>query len=395
MGSKTINKMDMAIYCLYIALFKPYFLPETIRTLLKIVLVSIVMIYLFNHMKVKELKNESVVFCAYVSILGVILYVLQMANIKAALDGILYGICFFEVFALIKYCCNRGKSSRLLKCLLNITFVYCLLSIVSVAIYGIENNSNDALYFFGSKFSSSYFFIFYLALFYSLYYEKIKKNLLWKAVFVSLILISVIFSAYVICATALVSTFVFVVFLFLPEKLKRFLTSPRIATVFLLLSAIIVPFLGVLLNLPFVENFVVNVLHKTSNLTNRLNLYNIYLFPVIKEKLWFGHGYSNDALELASGVMWNSKLTYYANAQNGLLDFVVKFGVVGVTIFLILFYKCFQKTKKTRKVVGIQTLIYALILASIVEVTINWIFIIGIALVCWLENDNLVTPKNV
>lgn len=59
MGSKTINKMDMAIYCLYIALFKPYFLPETIRTLLKIVLVSIVMIYLFNHMKVKELKKMS------------------------------------------------------------------------------------------------------------------------------------------------------------------------------------------------------------------------------------------------------------------------------------------------------------------------------------------------
>lgn len=63
--------------------------------------------------------------------------------------------------------------------------------------------------------------------------------------------------------------------------------------------------------------------------------------------------------------------------------------------FLILFYKCFQKAKKTRKVVGIQTVIYALILASIVEVTINWIFIIGIALVCWLDNDNLVTPKSV
>lgn len=69
---------------------------------------------------------------------------------------------FFEVFALIKHCCNRGKSSRLLKCLLNITFVYCLLTIVSVAIYGIENNSNDALYFFGSKFSSSYFFLYFI-----------------------------------------------------------------------------------------------------------------------------------------------------------------------------------------------------------------------------------------
>ena len=96
---------------------------------------------------------------------------------------------------------------------------------------------------------------------------------------------------------------------------------------------------------------------------------------VIRERFWFGYGYSNSMMKGLTGL--------YANAQNGLLEIMVNMGFLSVMALLVTVFLCFRNTLKVNKSFYISIIVYGMIIASIFEVALNWFFLLGVCLIRW------------
>ena len=74
----------------------------------------------------------------------------------------------------------------------------------------------------------------------------------------------------------------------------------------------------------------------------------------------------------------------FGNAQNGLLEQMMNFGFIGVMAIL---FTVFYALKKKKELSYMVILLYAMIVAAIFEVTINWFFWISIFSIQWLEKQ--------
>ena len=95
----------------------------------------------------------------------------------------------------------------------------------------------------------------------------------------------------------------------------------------------------------------------------------------MKEKFWLGYGYSNGKMLQVTGV--------FGNAQNGLLEQMMNFGMLGVLAIVSTVRYALKKNSVNTSCMFI--LLYAMIIAAIFEVTINWFFWIALFSIQWLE----------
>ena len=89
-------------------------------------------------------------------------------------------------------------------------------------------------------------------------------------------------------------------------------------------------FSNVLFNNPMIQYFVVNVLHRSSVMTGRVEIYNAFL-KIMRTDIWLGAGYDNAI------IMQNTTLGYL-NAQNGILDVITQTGLIGLIPFVYTIY---------------------------------------------------------
>ena len=87
--------------------------------------------------------------------------------------------------------------------------------------------------------------------------------------------------------------------------------------------------------------------------------------------MWVGYGYTNNVLQQMSGL--------FTNAQNALLDFIIKFGLLGGVVLLSTIYKIIRNTHKSNLCYGVLVLIIGFAFGGMVEITYNWHFFLGLA----------------
>lgn len=369
-----IAVFDLCVYLVYFSLFKAYFIPDAIRQVIKIISLIIVLLFLIKRLQRKDLFNCSLLFSSVIVISGLYNYICNSYTIKALLDSFSYALSFYDLYSLFLYA-NRSERTEKMSCdLYRATFIYCMFTAISVLIVGTENNSNVSAYLFGNKFTSSYLFIALIALYGLSHNMDIRKN---KAIICFLTVIAFVFTLYVECATATIALVVSIFLFWIEKKKQGNLIQNPVVTVCALLGTAAVPFtINVVLQNSIVRYVIFDLFHRTTTVYGRFEIYNSYLQTLLQNRFWLGYGYSNGVMLTVTGV--------FGNAQNGLLEQMMNFGFIGVVAILItIFYALRQKKKLSYMII----LLYAMIVAAIFEVTINWFFWMALFSVQYLNNE--------
>ena len=234
-------------------------------------------------------------------------------------------------------------------------------------------------FFLGNKFNVVYLHLFFWA-FYLLYQQLIKKN---KRMCTILIIALVIFvSIYVKCSTGIIAIFVFCLLCF--EKFEKYFFNPVTTFISIGIFDTILFVNAEFLSTPFIKFIIENVLGKEIGLTGRMDIYTRIGYLVSKNIL-FGYGYENNTYVASQTVL-------ASNVQNGVLDNVVSFGIIGTALLAIWIWSCLKFAQKNGKLNAFSYLLYTYIVISSVEIVFRTNFIIIIALIAFCNiNDNCIT----
>lgn len=373
-----ISVYNLLTYALIFAIVKPYFLPEALRQASKIFILLCIFLFTVSRTKANRLVNLAWIFSGSVMISSIIAYLKGGYQAKDFLDAMLYAVTFYDIYSFVGLCKEKNHFDEMLNCLYKIIALYCVLTFLSVMQVGISNNSNQASYIFGNKFTSSYLFIFLIALYGATHEMRLWKN---KIRYIVLFVFSIIFTLYMGCATATVTLVILFVLVMIPsEKIRISLLNEKFVVAALLASAIIAFLMEQILKIDFVSDIVYGYFDKSYTVTGRLEIYNVYLINLIKNSFWFGYGYSNSVMKNLTGL--------YANAQNGLLEIMVNMGFVSVMALLVTVFLSFKNTLKSNKSFYISIIVYGMIIASVYEVALNWFFLLGVCLIRWNHSMN-------
>lgn len=371
-----ISMIECYAYLLFAVLFKAYFIPDIIRQAIKIFVLLFLFVFLIKRLNKKEIFNISVLFSFSIIFSGVLNYFSQEYTIKALLDSLLYALSLYDLYTFLLYGHKRGRMEKIAKCFYNMNLIYCILTVCSVAIVGTENNSNVSSYLFGNKFTSSYLFISLVAL-YGVTHNLDRK--MYRIRWMILAILVIVFSLYVDCATATVALVIALMIYIVSCVLdKDFFLKPIVITSILVVTALIPFVINSFMKISFVNHIVFDIFKRGATVYGRFEIYQNYLPNLIRDKFLFGYGYSNGKMLAMTGV--------FGNAQNGLLEQVMSYGVIGAGIIVFLTFYCIKKAKFNNKIICIVILLYAMIVAAIFEPTINYFFWMALFILRWSES---------
>ena len=179
-----------------------------------------------------------------------------------------------------------------------------------------------ATYWFGGKFITFYMYYIWLCL-YSI--KRRNRNII---AFVLPLAAGIFVCTRIRCSTGIACICV-TVLLIMGRKIVVRIKPWMLITIVLGITIVMI-FSNVLFNNPMIQYFVVNVLHRSSVMTGRVEIYNAFL-KIMRTDIWFGAGYDNAI------VMQNTNLGYL-NAQNGILDVITQTGLIGLIPFVYTIY---------------------------------------------------------
>lgn len=318
-----------------------------------------------------------VLFVSYANISG-----LKMRN--PFLAAIVFCAIQAEVFWFIEY----SAEQRLIPDLINMSYIGTLLLVaINDTIVMLEptfyNEYNG--YVLGTKFSVSYMHLVLISLF--LVNSELKRRGKIKTSFILgiYIILSFCITTTVNCNTGTIGVVLFLVFYCLFKFASKALRKPGVFIAALMVSLAFVIICELLLLNPWIQKIVTEVLDRTLTLTGRVHIYSS-IGNVLQGHYWGGYGY---------GSSYEICLRYlgYADAQNGLLDWILQIGVPGTIFFVAICYRSFYATSKVKTFskifVPIMCFLYVLAILGMVEITLRGLFLFFIALLYGCASANL------
>ncbi|HEY9060627.1 MAG TPA: hypothetical protein VIO64_09020 [Pseudobacteroides sp.] len=371
--SKLSSKLFFVCLGLFLALFRVYLIPYTTFKALSF-MILLVYLFLFGH-------NKKVLYHSRYALLlaGIIFFTTVYAsrNLVGLFNGSLYGLQFFVVFLFTNHMVYKYGIRQCIKNYLQCSLLLTALMDISVLLnmdLDPSHYQNLITYLFGNKFMVAYLHMITLGFLGAYWYiEKNKISLNHKIGYIVYGIFSIFMSGYAKCSTGVIGNFVVLILVIMPLniKIKDFFRKPGNMFIILLIGNAMLLGGGLILEIPGVKYLIVNILHEDLTLTGRFWIYG-QLRDVISSNLWFGHGYNSDTM---------TKLIGYGNAQNGILQYVLDCGVIGVFIFLLNWFHCLKTAKNTGHIVWpIYGLIYAFIISSLVEVSFKIPFLMALSL---------------
>lgn len=236
---------------------------------------------------------------------------------------------------------------------------------------------SDTPYLFGSKFFMGYLQMLMLGFYISvLHFERHGHPLYNRVLLLIMFAASVACLLHVDAKTCLIG----LAMLFLPALLTSRAKAQlfrRNALILFLVAANLLFFATVqfLLDAPFVQSVIQDVLGRSVSLTGRTPIYNA-LGDVVLGSPLVGWGYYNDAV--SSVVGWG-------NAQNGILEILVNQGLLGVVAFVAMCALAVRRSSASA-CPGLVYYLFAIVVCSLVEISFNVLFVFALSLVYSLSN---------
>ena len=357
-----VKKIDLICILLYFAIFKIYLIPTWLQQATKIIAILVVLVFLLTNLSFKKLFNISIPFCFVIIVSGVYAYWNNYILSRGILDSILYAICLYCICSVCIYCSENGYMDNLTNAFYYMTVFYCLASLISIAALGTSNRL--AIYYFvGNKFATGYLFIQFSSLFWIRFYEKINISVFWKVLFIFISVLCVLVSRWICCTTSMVAAIFMLVYLLAPASVRKFVQKGKFVLLSIFITTAMVTAFQTIMSIPQVQHIVVDILGEGLNITGREHIY-LNAIDIISNNKWLGYGYGNTIVTDVVG---------YGNIQNGIFQIIVNYGIIGAVIFLGLVYKC-SSEQDTGKNDGLYGLLYAMIVASIVEISFDYGF---------------------
>ena len=309
---------------------------------------------------------------------------LDLSNL---INGLQYALCIYEIYTMFQYCDQKKTAKGLTEALCKICGLYCLLSAVTVFIYGKSYQYSNS-YFIGSKYMVCYIMMLYVGLKYNLNEQIYKTNKREYYKFVGIFLIFEIVAWYANCMTGFASLFLIFIMLHLPEKAKKFFSNPIVIIGFLILSMLMIFIIPELLKLKLVQFVVQDIMGKDLTLTDRLRYYERAVDVYKQGGIWLGYGYESNVMR--------DNIAFGTNIQNGLAHIMLSFGLIGGLALIIMIFRSVHISNQNKKITcnvplrasnwALYAVLYGFIFAAIAEISLSFVFFITIFIIRWSEN---------
>lgn len=302
-------------------------------------------------------------------------------------------ICFLvELFALMIWISEKGHG----KFLVSFLFRYVLFLVIATDVLLFTklivfyDGSHEA-YLVGTKFIVAYLHMELMTLWFLKSGIDMNRKNIPRILLIVAAVYLVAISIRVQCMTGVLGCVIlFACFLVIDRPSRkglRVLNSP----VILLLSlafCLLFPFVSELIvSIPAVKYFVVEVLGRNENLTGRVEIFQLF-GKKMEGHVSFGFGMGNANLTAKT-------LFGYANAQNAFLQWILQAGFLTTAAMVLLIVTVFAQRSKTRqfkKTMPLVILIYVYILLGTVETTFSMNFFLWIGLLFALTNESVPQP---
>ena len=315
------KKIDLAMFFVCLAIFKMEGLSTVVKNSLQVTSL-IISIYFLGFSYKMHIKDVSLIIIVPIIISTFISYYREIITFQNVFNCIFYMLGLFIFSNISRIYVQQNRILEMFRCLKNTFLIFLLMNLISIFVIGTDDTGNTT-YLFGGKFLSLYLVLFSSIL---IFFCK-KKNFSLFNIFICCILLT-IFSIYFSCSTGVVLAWCLFLLLLLPKSIKSLLCNIKILITLIILTAFLVFFLETFLNIPLIKNIITGVLHRDLTLSGRLPIYKYYLIPLILKNPIWGYGYGSSILHAT---------TPYWNAQNGLLDYQLNFGICGTISILIMF----------------------------------------------------------
>lgn len=293
-----------------------------------------------------------------------------------------------ETYALMVWVSERGRTGFLL----NFLFYYVLLLVAVTDAFLLTGmvtfyDGRHEAYLVGTKFIVSYLHMDLLTLWFLKGNNKATvRNIPIPALIIACVFLIAI-SVRVQCMTGVLGCVaLFICFMVIDRPNRKglsILNSPVILVAALLVN-LIFPFVSELvMSIPLANYFVVEVLGRSENLTGRIEIFQI--FGEQMEGYWlFGFGFGNENLAAR-------ELFGYANAQNSLLQWILRAGLLNtamLTLLVVIVFRYRARIRDFRRTMPLVILIYVYILLGTVEITFSMSFIFWVFVLYALACEN-------
>lgn len=271
----------------------------------------------------------------------------------------------FIIFLFMEYVKSINEEKRCYKVFFYLSLFYCILNDVFMFLKPPVVIGYNEYYLIGNKFGIPFFHMIVLTMYLLLKDISLveRKNLIggfelmWFA-------FSLFITLYLKCTTLLIGYVIYFLFIVFQKIIEKKIYIPKFFLIIVIISSLLLIVFSEILMNNYIASFIVNVLHKDITLTGRMNIYG-KIFPVLNEKIIFGYGYGN------SYDILMDKMSA-PNTQNGILECIFNYGIVGTMLMLTLFYKIMKSLFydcENKKYYSIVVNIYIYIILGCVEIT--------------------------
>lgn len=280
-------------------------------------------------------------------------------------------LMYFAIFLTIAKFLERYDLTSLYHLLLRVFFVYTVVNDVTVFVQG-GSTTRMIRYLVGTKFSVAYLHWMLLALFAfsSIYEHGVKKNLKVWLLFAESVVIVMITR----CTTGILGLILLmVIWLTHHTRLVKWLLNRKHIPITFGASVLVYLGLDLILKNSFINNIITSLLNESLTLTGRTTIYS-YLSAIIAKKPWLGYGAESEVVKQTVG--WGG------NTQNGIMQTLVFYGVIGlVGLVAAILICCLKGRNDTSDTEASTVMIILLLVASIVEISFNYYFFLSLAII--------------
>ncbi len=248
--------------------------------------------------------------------------------------------------------------------------------------------SGGLIYLIGTKFTVSYTHMVLLVTY--LVYIRATAKEFNRMLFGFISLVSIMITILVDCNTGTIGLLILLFLLFLQTQNRLFFYGKISYIITLFAGVIFITSYTIILSMPIVKIFISDVLKRDITLTGRTDIYG-RLFYVILLKPLLGYGYGN-----------NGRISYmffqYANTQNGLMEWIIQIGILGVIpmiVFFVYVISLVGKTDVKKKVYPVFALIITYNCLATVEITISLTYIFFIIFLgAWCYWEDIISERS-
>ena len=289
--------------------------------------------------------------------------------------GCLYAFVIFQYYITVEALVLQNSLHKIVRHWVWLLFIILLVQDIDLLFIHPRKEESFDLYLIGDKFTITYLHMFFIAL-----VTKRFDKYGFSALLI-LFLITYVIAQQSFCSTGKVLVLLLIILIFAKPYMSKILPTKFTILLAIGLSILFAFFSVSIFELDFVDYIVSEKLGESSTVTGRVKIYGVIL-EIVMGSPWIGYGYGNSSFLVAD-------IIGFGNAQNGFLDNVVNYGIIGTTLIILLLILCIQSIGKrslSSRTYMLLCVIYLLIIAATIEITINTLFICIIPLL--LDNNN-------